>query len=173
LSRSRPTSLTLARWKRDGANVMTGVGTGAQGRGPEVPERLAVRWERQDDTLIMWLSGELDQATVTLVDRELDRRAIGVTQLVVDLTGLEFIDSPGLDALVSIHWRASRQGDGLSFRHGLCVAQRPVQLTRSVRRRSRWAAGRTGTSSDDFYLALALACVDVDHLPPDDQPEAA
>lgn len=64
---------------------------------------LAVRWDRQDDMLIMWLSGALDQATVTLLDRELDGRAVGMMRLVVDLTGPEFIDSPGLDALLGIH----------------------------------------------------------------------
>ncbi len=152
---------------------MTGGGTLVHRRGPEVPGQLAVRWERQDDMLIMWLSGELDQATVTLFDREIDGRAIGMTHLIIDLTGLKVIDSPGLDALVGIHWRASKQGDELSFRHGSSVAQRPVQLTQSVRRRPRWAPRPTGTNSDDFYPALALACADVDHLPPGDRPEAA
>jgi anti-anti-sigma factor len=152
---------------------MTGVGTIVQKRGPEVPGQLAVRWERQDEMSIMWLSGELDQATVMLVDRELDGRAIGMTHLIIDLTGLKLIDSPGLDALVGIHWRASKQGDELSFRHGSCVAQRPVQLIRSVRRRPPWAPRPTGTNSDDFYPALALACADGDHLPPGDRPEAA
>ena len=83
-----------------------------------VPGQLAVRWERQDVRLVMWLSGELDQATVMLLDREVDRRAVGMMHLVVDLTGLEFIDSAGSDALVGIHWRVSKRGDHLSFRHG-------------------------------------------------------
>jgi anti-anti-sigma regulatory factor len=48
----------------------------------------------------------LDEATVTLLDHQLDARPIGSMGLVVDLTGLEFVSSPGLDALVAIHWRA-------------------------------------------------------------------
>lgn len=93
--------------------------------------------------------------------------------LVVDLTGLEFIDSDGLDALVGVHWRASKRGDRLSFRLGPNVAQRPVKLTRAVRRRSRWAARTAGVSDEDSYFALAMACVNVDHPRSGDRPEAA
>jgi anti-anti-sigma regulatory factor len=134
--------------------------------------QLAIRWERQDVTSIMWLSGWLDQATVTLLDHELDGRAIGLMGLVVDLTGLEYIDSPGLDALIGIHWRAAKRGDRLSFRHGATVAQRPVELTRTARLRARWAAAADATE-DTFYFALAMACVDVGHPQSDDRPEAA
>jgi anti-anti-sigma factor len=143
-------------------------------RQPVVAGQLSVRWEHQDGVLIMWLSGELDQATVTLLDRELDTQAIGMMQLVVDLTELEFIDSPGLDALVGIQWGASKRGDRLSFRHGRRVAQRPVELTRTVRLRSRWAARMAGVSDEeDPYFALAMACVSVDHPWSGDRPEAA
>jgi anti-anti-sigma factor len=148
--------------------------TVARTRQPVIAGQLAVRWERQDGMLVMWLSGELDQATVTLLDRELDAQAIGMMHLVVDLTGLEFIDSAGLDALVGIHWRACKRGDRLSFRHGRQVAQRPIELTRTVRLRSRFAARTAGVSEEeDHYFALAMACVNVDHSWSGDRPEAA
>jgi anti-anti-sigma factor len=121
----------------------------------------------------MWLSGALDQATVALLDRELDARATGAMRLIIDLTALHFIDSPGLDALVGIHWRASKRGDRLSFRHGPHVAQRPVELTRAVGLRSRQTAGTARVSDENFYFALAMACVDVDHSRSGDRPEAA
>jgi anti-anti-sigma factor len=149
-----------------------GYRTAAPARQPRVPGQLAIRWERQDVTLIVWLSGWLDQATVTLLDHELDGRAIGLMGLVVDLTGLEYVDSPGLDALIGIHWRAAKRGDRLSFRHGTTVAERPVELTRTARLRARWAAAADVTD-DSFYFALAMACVDVDHPRSDDRPEAA
>jgi len=132
-----------------------------------------VRWQREDGTLIMWLAGSLDEATVTLIDCELDSRAIGLMHLVVDLTGLEFIDSPGLDALVGVHWRACKRGDRLSFRHGRRVAQRPMELTRTVRLRSRWAAPTADVTDEDPYFALAMACADVDQPWSGDRPEAA
>jgi anti-anti-sigma factor len=173
LSGSPPTSLELARAQRERGYLTHEEDGLTEGHQPGVPGELAVRWERQDVTLIMWLSGSLDQATVTLIDRELDARAIGMMCLVVDLTGLEFIDSPGLDALVGIHWRASKRGDRLTFRHGSQTAQRPIELTRTVRLRSRWAGAAPGVSDDDPYFALAMACVDVDHPRSGDRPEAA
>jgi anti-anti-sigma factor len=173
LSRPPPASLEPPRSQPDRGYQACGGDSSAGRRQPFVAGALAVHWERQDDTLIMWLSGALDQATVTLVDRELDGQAIGMMRLVVDLTGVEFIDSSGLDALVGIHWRASKRGDRLSFRHGLQVAQRPVELTRTVRLRSRWAARPVGVSDEDSYFALAMACADVDHPRSGDRPEAA
>jgi anti-anti-sigma factor len=122
---------------------------------------------------IVWLGGALDQATVTLLDRELDGQTSSLMHLVVDLTGLVFIDSAGFDALVGIHWRASTRGEPLCFRHGQHVAQQPIELTRGVRRRSRAAAHTAGVGDDAFYLAVAMASVDVDHPPFDDRPEAA
>jgi anti-anti-sigma factor len=173
LSGSPPTSLELARAQRERGYSTYGDAAMTEGHQAVVPGELAVRWERQDSTLIMWLSGSLDQATVTLIDRELDARTIGTMCLVVDLTGLEFIDSPGLDALVGINWRASKRGDRLTFRHGSQVAQRPIELTRTVRLRSRWATAAPGATDDDPYFALAMACVDVDHPRSGDRPEAA
>jgi anti-sigma B factor antagonist len=140
---------------------------------PVVLGQLTARWERQDGMPVMWLSGALDQATVTLLDHELDGRAIGLLGLVVDLTGLTFIDSAGLDALVRMHWRSSTRGEQLSFRHGPQVAQRPVELTRNVRRRSRWMAHAAGVSGENSAFALAMTSVVVDHPPSDDRPEAA
>jgi anti-anti-sigma factor len=140
---------------------------------PLAAGQLAVRWERRRVTLIMWLSGTLDRATVTLLDREVDARAIGTMRLVVDLTGLEFIDSAGLDALARIHWRASKRGDRLSFRHGPHVAPRPVALTRIVQTRSPSPTRRLGASDEASYFALAVACAYVDHPRPGDRPGAA
>ena len=114
----------------------------------------------------MWLSGALDRATATLLDRELDARPTGTMRLIVDLTGLEFIDSPGLDALVRVHWRAARHGDRLSFRHGPHVAKLPLELTRAVRLRSRGATPPAAGRDENSYFALAMACVDVDHPRP-------
>lgn len=145
----------------------------AETRQPLVEGQLTVRWERRHATWIMWLSGTLDRATATLVDREIDARAIGLLRLIVDLTGLEFINSPGRDALMRIHWRSTMRGERLSFRHGLHVARRPVELTGTVRLRSRRATHATGVSDEDPYFALAMACADVDHPPSGDRPEAA
>jgi len=174
VSRSSPPSLELAR-SQPGCRYLTSGDQAVSARHHAVAAgELAVRWERRRAAWILWLSGALDEATATLLDRELDTRAIGTMRLVVDLTGLEFIDSPGLDALVRVHWRASTRGNRLFFRNGQHVAQRPVELTRAVRLRSRNGTPPAGVSDEDSYFALAMACVDVDHpRPPVVDPGAA
>jgi anti-anti-sigma factor len=165
--------LELARPDSNRGYLASGQGAVA-GRRQQIAEgELAVRWERRPDALILWLIGALDRATSTLLDHELDAPAIPPPRLVIDLTGLELIDSTGLDTLVSIHRRARRRGDRLSFRHGARVARWPLELTRTVQLRSRWAARRAGASHEDFYFALAVACADVDHPRPGDRPRAA
>ena len=75
------------------------------------PERpavgaLTVRTERRADVLVLWLSGALDKATSALLDREFDSQASHAPHVVLDLTGLEFIDYSGLDRLVRTLRRA-------------------------------------------------------------------
>ncbi len=161
---SSPAPLELARPQPDRGHLRSG--EDAEGRRPVVPGEFAVRWERRRVTSIMWLSGALNRATATLLDRELDQRPPATIRLIVDLTGLELIDPPGLDALMRVHWRAARRGDRLSFRHGPHVAQLPLELTRTVRLRSRYAAPPAAESDENSYFALAMACVDVDHPRP-------
>jgi anti-anti-sigma factor len=137
------------------------------------PVELMVRRERRPDALILWLSGALDGATSALLDRELEAQPTRQVRVVVDLTGLQFIDSGGLDTLVRVRQRACERGHRLSFRRGAHVAQRPLELTRTVALRSRWARRHADVSHEDSYFALALARADVDHPRPGDRPGAA
>ena len=58
--------------------------------------------------------GELDLATVPLVDAELaDLWAVGFTSLVLDLREVSFLDSTGLRLLMS--WTAACDADGIAF----------------------------------------------------------
>ena len=62
------------------------------------------------------LSGELDLATVARVERAVDATlAQGVRMLIVDLSGLSFIDSSGLRLFVVLHQRAVAEGWRLSL----------------------------------------------------------
>jgi anti-sigma B factor antagonist len=93
---------------------------------------LVVSRERRADVLILSLCGELDLATSALLERELGAaEAARPTRLVVDLSGLEFIDSSGLNTLVQARERASRNGHQLSLRQGPRVVQRLFALTKS------------------------------------------
>lgn len=93
---------------------------------------LIVRSERRADVVILWLSGALDGATSALLNRELDAQAGRTMRLVLDLTGLEFIDSSGLHTLMQAHQRASENGHQLSLRPGPRSVQRLFELTDTV-----------------------------------------
>jgi anti-anti-sigma factor len=151
-------------------SVEAAVGDGPR---PVAARPLVVGSGRQGEALIVWLSGTLDRATATVLDCELDARMTEEVCLVVDLTGLAFVDAAGLDALARIHRRATERGDRLSFRHGQHVAQQPRGLIRAAQLRSEWAPRRARPSDEDSYFALAMACADVDHPRLDDRPGAA
>jgi anti-sigma B factor antagonist len=137
------------------------------------PAELMVRKEWRPDALVLWLSGSLDSATSTLLTREIAAQPTRPMRLVVDLTGLRFIDASGLGTLVRIHQRACESGQRLSFRRGAHVAQRPLELTRTVALRSRWATRHAGAGHDASYFAFASARADVDHQRPGDRSGAA
>jgi anti-sigma B factor antagonist len=68
----------------------------AVGRGPAVP-----RVSGEDGRTVVWLSGEYDVATLTVVATALARAiAVDDADLVVDLTELEFIDAATIGLLI-------------------------------------------------------------------------
>jgi anti-anti-sigma factor len=101
---------------------------------------LAVRTERRTDAFVLWLSGALDQATSALLDREFDAQAGRTAHMVLDLTGLESIDSSGLDTLVRTQQRASENAQRISFRQGSHLGRLPPELTRAPQLHARPAS---------------------------------
>jgi anti-anti-sigma factor len=73
-------------------------------------QELRVESERLESCRVLRLVGELDLATVEILDQHIAGFAAdaGPSQLVVDLTALEFMDSTGLKSLL----RASEQFPG-------------------------------------------------------------
>jgi anti-anti-sigma factor len=104
-----------------------------------------VRGELVADALILWLSGTLDGATSALLARELDAQSARAPRLVVDLTGLEFIDASGLGVLARAARLGSERGRQLSFRRGPDVAQAPFVLIHNVHPRPRSAGQPRGS----------------------------
>jgi anti-anti-sigma factor len=78
---------------------------------------LAVRSERQDGRILLRVSGELDLATVEILRhaaaKELDAGEFG--ELALDLSGLSFLDSSGLGALLQIRGEAMAQGGAFTI----------------------------------------------------------
>ena len=171
--RLTPMPLALVRLQPGRRYLSSGEAAVADGRQPVAASQLVVRFEHRRTALVIWLTGVLDRATATALDRELQARVIGTTHLIVDLTGLESIDSLGLDTLVRIGRRVTERRGRLSFRHGQHVAQRPRGLIRAVQPRSERASRSARLGDEDSYFALAMACADVDRGPPADRPGAA
>lgn len=115
--------------ERDG--VWRAAATGI--RDPARTGELVVGSDRRAEGWILSLSGELDLVGSALLERELDyAEATRPMRLVVDLTGLEFIDSSGLHTLMQAHQRASENGHQLSLRPGPRSVQRLFELTDTV-----------------------------------------
>lgn len=75
---------------------------------------LKVRPERSDDRVVLAVSGELDLGTVAILHEAAAEPLAdtGLTELVVDLAGLAFLDSTGLGALLQVRSEALERGLG-------------------------------------------------------------
>jgi anti-sigma B factor antagonist len=68
------------------------------------------------DLRVLTVRGELDISTSALLQRELDGLlSAGTPRVEVDLSGVVFMDSSALSALVAAHERAGAQGQTLSL----------------------------------------------------------
>jgi anti-sigma B factor antagonist len=77
------------------------------------------------------LKGELDLSTVAKVEEELRRvEASDATLLVLDLSGLTFLDSTGLRAVITADERARAQGRRFVIIKGPDAVQRVFAITR-------------------------------------------
>ncbi len=79
---------------------------------------------------VIIVSGELDLASSPKFEQQLEQVSdSGTESLVIDLRGLEFMDSTGLSIIVSAHQRLSAQGRQLSLVRGPEQVQRLLRLT--------------------------------------------
>jgi stage II sporulation protein AA (anti-sigma F factor antagonist) len=91
---------------------------------------LTMSSERDGDDHTICLFGELDLASADVVEQELERVEAGdARSIVVDLSGLTFMDSTGLRLLLSAHARSRGQADRLALRRGPASVQRVVELS--------------------------------------------
>jgi anti-anti-sigma factor len=88
-------------------------------------DRLGLRARRDEDSLELVLAGDLDMTAAFKVEPEFDRLVAeqDVRRLVVDVGDVEFIDSAGLGALLSIRDRTRQLGIEMS----LVNVPRPVR----------------------------------------------
>ena len=87
--------------------------------------------QEQGDTTLVVLRGELDISTASRLEDDLRRiEADGPALLVLDLSGLDFMDSTGLRLLISADSRAREAGRRLVLVKGNQMVQRVLRLTR-------------------------------------------
>ena len=80
---------------------------------------LTVRTAHQQGIFVIAPYGELDLATTADVQRELDRaERSDATEIVLDLSGLTFIDSTGIRLVLHAHERSRADGNRLKLLPG-------------------------------------------------------
>jgi anti-sigma B factor antagonist len=95
-----------------------------------VPGPFATRQTADGRVISLALSGELDLGSAPELDREL--REIAQTnpeRLILDLSGLSFMDSTGLASIVEAQRVAQADGHELVLRHPTRQVQRLFELT--------------------------------------------
>jgi anti-anti-sigma factor len=94
--------------------------------------RIDVRHAPETERVVLSLDGELDLATAPLLSREIKRVELGkTTTVVLDLQGLEFMDSTGLRAVLSAQDYLREHGGGFAVTHGSPQVQRLLAVTRA------------------------------------------
>jgi anti-sigma B factor antagonist len=97
------------------------------------------------ERVLVRVEGELEMANVAAARRALDEALdCGPAPLVIDLRGLDFVDSTGLHVLVQLHQRCTATGRTLH----LLVSDGPVRRTLEV-------SGVLGVFGDDAQTAVA------------------
>jgi anti-anti-sigma factor len=93
------------------------------------PARLDVRRVDHPLGVVLTLGGELDLATVPVLQERLDHARRGKAAVVIDLSRLRFIDSSGLDLLVRAERQLRDSGGQLVLVRGPRAAHRLFALT--------------------------------------------
>lgn len=94
---------------------------------------LTIRAEREPNELyVVELYGELDLSGIETVEAELRRVELtDVEQIIVDLSGLDFIDSTGIRVLLEAETRSRQGSDRLSFLRGQGSVERVLKLVQA------------------------------------------
>lgn len=91
---------------------------------------LTVSTERDDDVVTIRLAGELDIATAERVERVLQEAEAGdAGTIILDLSGLTFMDSTGIRLVLGAHARSRSDSNRLGLRRGSPAVQRVFDLS--------------------------------------------
>ena len=94
------------------------------------PGGLVVRAVREGNAFHLALYGELDIASARILRRRLSlARSSRADRVVIDLSGLQFLDSAGLHALAEVREEFERDGQELALLRGPRAIQQVFRLT--------------------------------------------
>lgn len=103
--------------------------------GPDtpLPGQLVIDTTIEEDAVILVLRGELDLTSAPQFEQEVRAAADrNPRRMVIDLSGLEFMDSTGLRALLVARQWAQENGHELALRRGPRQVQRVLELTKTL-----------------------------------------
>lgn len=75
------------------------------------------------------VAGEIDASTAPALDEAIRHLPIGKGAVVLDLSGVSFIDSSGLRVLISLAGRANDEGRSVVLRHPSPTVARLLEIT--------------------------------------------
>ena len=97
---------------------------------PELEEPLTVEVASQGDEVVLVLVGELDPHTAPILRSSVDDAVSDATAtLVLDVAGLQFIDSSGLRVIISAHKTMDERGGRLVLRAPTDNTRRLLDIT--------------------------------------------
>lgn len=97
------------------------------------PGQLQVETSGDGDALVLSLRGEFDLTSAPVFERALGAaQSVNPRRLVIDLSGLDFMDSTGLRALLAAREQAQENGRVLALRRGPRQVQQMLELTGSI-----------------------------------------
>ncbi|HSO98224.1 MAG TPA: STAS domain-containing protein [Solirubrobacteraceae bacterium] len=103
------------------------------GRGEAFVSDLVITPKREAETLVLALAGDLDIASVPVLERQLDDAlAARGRRVVIDLTDLEFLDSTGLALFLTARQRLYDRGQDFCLRRPRPAVQRLFELTHTM-----------------------------------------
>ena len=92
------------------------------------PGNFDVAVHRDDSTVVVAPAGEIDLATVGLVRDAVDAHWQPGDEMVLDLRGVEFLDTSGLRYTLELNERAARDGFSLKVVRGPRAVQRVFEV---------------------------------------------
>ena len=93
------------------------------------PDQFDIAVEHREGVVVVRPQGDLDIATTPLLDEILRDLAAKGASAVLDLEAVDFIDSSGLQTILSAHAASQRDGFGLTMLPGPPAVMRVFELS--------------------------------------------